>query len=234
MAITMNKNAELVHFRVEELTQYTNNFANQLGQSGGFGSTFRGMIPENNPHNLPGHYVAVKRSHFKNTEGIQQYETEKLYLGMLHHPNVVLLIGFSESQHNLFLVYELLEGETLKAAIPRILMPYNDIYALGVITIQLITKRANVIGPNYKHVSTIAEEEYKESGHVLHETLITSGCNQLEAKRITKLALSLTAIGSHHPTAEEELDGSSAQDLKGKQFLKVKKSTLLCIQGVNE
>nr|POF25131.1 cysteine-rich receptor-like protein kinase 29 [Quercus suber] len=101
MAITMNKNAELVHFRVEELTQYTNNFANQLGQSGGFGSTFRGMIPENNPHNLPGHYVAVKRSHFKNTEGIQQYETEKLYLGMLHHPNVVLLIGFSESQHNL-------------------------------------------------------------------------------------------------------------------------------------
>ncbi|KAK7857035.1 u-box domain-containing protein 33 [Quercus suber] len=85
----------------------------------------------------------------------------------------------------------------------RILMPYNDIYALGVITIQLITKRANVIGPNYKHVSTIAEEEYKESGHVLHETLITSGCNQLEAKRITKLALSLTAIGSHHPTAEE-------------------------------
>lgn len=66
-------------------------------------------------------------------------------------------------------------------------MPYDDIYALGVITIQLITKRANVIGPNYKHVSTIAEEEYKETGHVLHQTLITSSCNQLEAKRITKL-----------------------------------------------
>ncbi|XP_030967595.1 uncharacterized protein LOC115988098 [Quercus lobata] len=85
-------------------------------------------------------------------------------------------------------------------------MPYNDIYALGVITIQLITKRANFIGPDYKHVSTIAEEEFKESGHVLHQTLITSGCNQLEAKRITKLALSLTAIGSHHQTAEEVLN----------------------------
>ncbi|KAL4597909.1 hypothetical protein ACB092_11G022100 [Castanea dentata] len=79
----------------------------------------------------------------------------------------------------------------LKTCVWGILMPYNDIYALGVITIQLITKRANVIGPNYKHVSTIAEE-YKESGHVLHQTLITSGLNQLEAKRITKLALSLT------------------------------------------
>ena len=84
-------------------------------------------------------------------------------------------------------------------------MPYNDIYALGVITIQLITKRANVTGPDYKHVSTIAEEEYKERGHALHQALI-NGCNQLEAKRITKLALSLTAIGSHHPTAEELLN----------------------------
>ena len=74
---TMNQNEELVHFRVEELIQYTNNFANQLGQSGGFGSTFRGMIPENNPHNLPVHYVAVKRSHFKNTEDVQQYEVAK-------------------------------------------------------------------------------------------------------------------------------------------------------------
>ena len=74
---TMNQNEELIHFRVEELIQYTNNFANQLGQSGGFGSTFRGMIPENNPHNLPVHYVAVKRSHFKNTEDVQQYEVAK-------------------------------------------------------------------------------------------------------------------------------------------------------------
>lgn len=74
-------------------------------------------------------------------------------------------------------------------------MPYNDIYALRVITIQLITKRANVlIGPDDKHVNTIAEE-YKESGHALHQILMSSGCNQLEAKRITKLALSLTAKG---------------------------------------
>ena len=86
-------------------------------------------------------------------------------------------------------------------------MPYNDIYALGVITIQLITKRANVlIGPDDKHVSTIAEKEYKESGHVLHQTLMSSGCNQLEAKRITKLALSLTAKGGRHSTAEEVLN----------------------------
>ena len=48
----MNQNAELVHFNVEELTQYTNDFANQLGQRGGFGSTIRGMISENNPHNI--------------------------------------------------------------------------------------------------------------------------------------------------------------------------------------
>ena len=48
----MNQNAELVHFSVEELTQYTNDFANQLGQRGGFGSTFRGMILENNPHKI--------------------------------------------------------------------------------------------------------------------------------------------------------------------------------------
>ena len=72
-----------VHFRVEELTQYTNNFANQLGQSGGFcrhkqinlvrvgvsvdtcivDKSLKKLEPaqvsmnffssENNPHNLP-------------------------------------------------------------------------------------------------------------------------------------------------------------------------------------
>ena len=81
----MNQNEELVHFRVEELTQYTNNFATQLGQSGGFGNTFRGMIPENNPHNLSVHYVAVKRSHLKNTEDVQQYEVAKKELPTFYH-----------------------------------------------------------------------------------------------------------------------------------------------------
>ena len=73
----MIQNVEFIHFSVKELTQYTNEFANQLGQKGGFGSTFHGTIPKNNPHNLPMQNVAMKRSHFKNSEDVQLYEVPK-------------------------------------------------------------------------------------------------------------------------------------------------------------
>ena len=66
----MIQNVEIVHFSVKELTQYTNEFTNQLGQRGGF----RGTIPKTNPHNLPMQNVAVKRSHFKINEDVQLYE----------------------------------------------------------------------------------------------------------------------------------------------------------------
>ena len=72
---TINQNVELVHFSVEELTQSTNEFANQLGERGGFRSNFRGVIPENNPHNLPMQNVAVKWSHFKNTRDVAKRAT---------------------------------------------------------------------------------------------------------------------------------------------------------------
>ena len=70
----MIQNVVLIHFNVKELTQYTNEFANQLGQKGGFGNTFCGTIPENNHHNFPVQNVAMKRSHFKNSEDVQLYE----------------------------------------------------------------------------------------------------------------------------------------------------------------
>ena len=69
----MNQNAELIHFSVEELTQYTNDFANQLSQRGRFGSTFRGMIPENNPHNICLCKMWLRRGHTLRTLGMSNY-----------------------------------------------------------------------------------------------------------------------------------------------------------------
>ena len=124
---------------------FTNEFANQLGERGGFCNTFRGVIPKNNPQNLPERNVAVKKSHSNSTRSAQLYEVakirsyhylycftyhssfpllcfiqvshlcffalfyflcyaDKLYLGMVNHPNVVLFIGFSEGLSNFFLI----------------------------------------------------------------------------------------------------------------------------------
>ena len=70
---TMNQNPELIHFNVEELTQYTNDFANQLSQRGGFGSTFRGMIPKNNPHNICLCKMWLRRGHTLRRLGMSNY-----------------------------------------------------------------------------------------------------------------------------------------------------------------
>ncbi|KAJ3701096.1 hypothetical protein LUZ61_004801 [Rhynchospora tenuis] len=75
----------------------TRNFSNKLGE-GGFGSVFKGYLK-----NLA--IVAVKRLKH-NSSDEKQFRTEVRTIGMIHHNNLVKLLGFCSKGAQQMLVYE--------------------------------------------------------------------------------------------------------------------------------
>ncbi|KAJ6860483.1 hypothetical protein NC651_036774 [Populus alba x Populus x berolinensis] len=88
-------------FTYEELSFATNNFRSEsLIGRGGFGAVFKGKLEST------GQVVAVKQLDPSGIQGDKEFLVEVLMLSLLHHPNLVNLIGFcAEGDHRL-LVYE--------------------------------------------------------------------------------------------------------------------------------
>ncbi|CAN4115575.1 unnamed protein product [Withania somnifera] len=82
------------------------NASNCIG-SGGFGATYKAEI-------VPGFLVAVKRLAVGRFQGIQQFDAEIRTLGRLRHPNLVTLIGYHNSETEMFLIYNYLPGGNLE------------------------------------------------------------------------------------------------------------------------
>lgn len=82
------------------------NASNCIG-SGGFGATYKAEI-------APGFLVAVKRLAVGRFQGIQQFDAEIRTLGRLRHPNLVTLIGYHNSETEMFLIYNFLPGGNLE------------------------------------------------------------------------------------------------------------------------
>ncbi|KAK4366639.1 hypothetical protein RND71_014519 [Anisodus tanguticus] len=82
------------------------NASNFIG-SGGFGATYKAEI-------APGFLVAVKRLAVGRFQGIQQFDAEIRTLGRLRHPNLVTLIGYHNSETEIFLIYNYLPGGNLE------------------------------------------------------------------------------------------------------------------------
>ncbi|KAJ3671062.1 hypothetical protein LUZ60_008488 [Juncus effusus] len=85
-------------FTKQELETITGNFSNKIG-GGGFGSVYAGTLND-------GTRVAVKRLSETSSQGLKQFLTEAESLAMLHHRNLVSLIGYCEKKDCLALVYE--------------------------------------------------------------------------------------------------------------------------------
>ncbi|KAI8022147.1 putative serine/threonine-protein kinase PBL3 [Camellia lanceoleosa] len=104
-------------FSFNEL-KHTKNFRpDSLLGEGGFGYVFKGWIDE---HTLTaakpgtGMVIAVKKLKPEGFQGHKEWLTEVNYLGQLHHPNLVKLIGYCSEGDNRLLVYEFMPKGSLE------------------------------------------------------------------------------------------------------------------------
>ncbi|KAL3619807.1 putative serine/threonine-protein kinase pbl21 [Castilleja foliolosa] len=102
--------ANMAHsFTYKELATATKNFreANLIGE-GGFGSVYKGSLEDS------GMIVAVKQLNLDGLQGNQEFIVEVLMLSLLHHPNLVNLIGYCAHGDQRLLVYEFMPMGSLE------------------------------------------------------------------------------------------------------------------------
>nr|WIL59887.1 nodulation protein [Melilotus officinalis] len=111
------KSSNMKSFTFSELKTATRNFRpDSVVGEGGFGAVFKGWIDE---HTLvpvrpgTGVVIAVKRLNQEGLQGHSEWLTEINYLGQLHHPNLVKLIGYCFEDEHRLLVYEFLPKGSL-------------------------------------------------------------------------------------------------------------------------
>ncbi|CAI5481915.1 unnamed protein product [Closterium sp. Yama58-4] len=101
----VGRDTSLTAFTYEELRAATGKFRAdaRLGE-GGFGAVYRGRVrprPGCEPID-----VAVKTLNQEGLQGHQEWLAEVRFLGELHHPNLVKLVGFCAEEEQRLLVYE--------------------------------------------------------------------------------------------------------------------------------
>ncbi|XP_043689407.1 probable serine/threonine-protein kinase PBL23 [Telopea speciosissima] len=95
------ENIAVQTFTFRELSVATKNFKSEclLGE-GGFGRVYKGLIESTNQ------VVAVKQLDRNGLQGTREFLVEVLMLGILHHPNLVKLVGYCADGDQRILVYE--------------------------------------------------------------------------------------------------------------------------------
>ncbi|ESW14590.1 hypothetical protein PHAVU_007G000800 [Phaseolus vulgaris] len=101
LAILKDGNIAAQTFTFRELAAATKNFRPQsfLGE-GGFGRVYKGRLE------TTGQAVAVKQLDRNGLQGNREFLVEVLMLSLLHHPNLVSLIGYCADGDQRLLVYE--------------------------------------------------------------------------------------------------------------------------------
>ncbi|KAM0919692.1 hypothetical protein ACQ4PT_008030 [Festuca glaucescens] len=115
-----------------EVKKIARRFKNKLGQ-GGFGSVYKGELPNGVP-------VAVKMLEKSTGEG-EEFINEVATIGLIHHTNIVCLLGFCSEGTRRALIYEFMPNESLEkyifsqvSTISRLLLAPNKMLdiALGI------------------------------------------------------------------------------------------------------
>ncbi|KAL5697926.1 Serine/threonine-protein kinase pbl35 [Ranunculus cassubicifolius] len=118
---------QLLQFSFQELKSATGNFRPDsiLGE-GGFGFVFKGWIEENSTAPArpgSGVTVAVKSLKPDALQGHREWVAEVDFLGQLHHPNLVKLIGYCIEDDQRLLVYEFMTRGSLENHLFRRSLP---------------------------------------------------------------------------------------------------------------
>ncbi|GMI67120.1 avrPphB susceptible 1 [Hibiscus trionum] len=95
-------------FTYRQLANATKNFRaeSMIGQ-GGFGSVYKGKLES-------GQVVAIKKLDKTGLQGEKEFLVEFLMLSLLHHPNLVNLIGYCAEGDQRLLVYEYMQQGSLE------------------------------------------------------------------------------------------------------------------------
>ncbi|GLT26234.1 hypothetical protein SLA2020_013160 [Shorea laevis] len=118
---------QLLQFSFQQLKSATGNFRPDsiLGE-GGFGYVFKGWIEENGTAPAKpgsGITVAVKSLKPDGLQGHREWMAEVDFLGQLHHPNLVKLIGYCIEDDQRLLVYEFMTRGSLENHLFRRTIP---------------------------------------------------------------------------------------------------------------
>ncbi|PKA51897.1 Serine/threonine-protein kinase [Apostasia shenzhenica] len=104
-----NGNLQAQTFTFRELATATKNFRPDfLIGEGGFGRVYKGWFEKT------GQFVAVKQLDRNGLQGNKEFTVEVLMLSLLHHPNLVNLIGYCADGEQRLLVYEFLPMGSLE------------------------------------------------------------------------------------------------------------------------
>ena len=95
----------------------------RVAASGGMGVVFRGVDRQT------GALVAVKT--LRGTEGAERFRREVQVLSGLHHPGIVTYLGHGQSQDELYLVMEWLEGEDLSSRLGAVEVSIDEAVGVG-------------------------------------------------------------------------------------------------------
>ncbi|KAK9057428.1 hypothetical protein SSX86_022263 [Deinandra increscens subsp. villosa] len=107
--VTTNDNIAAQTFTFRELAAITKNFRQtSLIGEGGFGRVYKGKLPKT------GQFVAVKQLDRNGMQGNREFLVEVLMLSLLHHPNLVSLIGYCADGDQRLLVYEYMSAGSLE------------------------------------------------------------------------------------------------------------------------
>uniref|UniRef100_A0A2K1WSK7 Protein kinase domain-containing protein n=1 Tax=Populus trichocarpa TaxID=3694 RepID=A0A2K1WSK7_POPTR len=93
-------------FTYTEIVSITNNFQTIIGE-GGFGRVYLGNLKD-------GHQVAVKLLSQSSRQGCKEFLAEVQLLMIVHHKNLVSLVGYCNEHENMALVYEYMANGNLK------------------------------------------------------------------------------------------------------------------------
>lgn len=109
---------ELRKFSYGDLKVATRNFRpDSLLGEGGFGCVFKGWVDEYSTAPVKpgtGLTVAVKILNPNSLQGHNEWLAEVYFLGLLHHPNLVKLVGFCMEEDHRLLVYEFMQRGSLE------------------------------------------------------------------------------------------------------------------------
>ncbi|CAH2067249.1 unnamed protein product [Thlaspi arvense] len=136
----MMHSQHLKSFMLDELKKATGNFCPEsLIGEGGFGFVYKGCVNGEPGIELA---VAVKKLKTEGFQGHKEWLREVNYLGRLHHPNLVKLIGCSLEDENRLLVYEYMPNGSLENHLfESHLTTKCDVYSFGVVLLEILSGR---------------------------------------------------------------------------------------------